>query len=180
MIIRPMNDLKLDLFVDADFAGLWNSEDANDPVSVKSRTGYVITLGDVPVLWGSKLQTEISLSTTEAEFIAASVAMRQLLPIREVMEELTVHFGIERDSESTISTVWEDNNGALIMMNNDYPKMTPRTKHIGCKYWWFIEHLRDGEIEAKRIDTTIQRADIFTKGLSKLEFEKKRKMLMGW
>jgi predicted alpha-1,6-mannanase (GH76 family) len=66
------------------------------------------------------------------------------------------------------------------MMNNEYPKMTPRTKHIACKYWWFIEHLREGEIEAKRIDTKLQKADIFTKGLSKLEFQAKRKMLMGW
>ena len=180
MIIRPSDDLKLDLYVDADFAGLWNSEDANDPTSVKSRTGYVITLGGVPVLWGSKLQSEISLSTTEAEFIAASMAMRQLLPVREVMEELTEHFKIERSAESTISIVWEDNNGALTMMNSSYPKMTPRTKHIACKYWWFIEHIQEGIIEARRIDTKQQKADIFTKGLSKGEFETKRKLLMGW
>ena len=180
MIIQPSKDLKLDLYVDADFAGLWNSEDANDPTCVKSRTGYVITLGGVPVLWGSKLQSEISLSTTEAEFIAASMAMRQLLPVRDVMEELTEHFKIERSAESTVSIVWEDNNGALTMMNNSYPKMTPRTKHIACKYWWFIEHIQEGIIEARRIDTKEQKADIFTKGLSKGEFEMKRKLLMGW
>jgi hypothetical protein len=180
MIIWPTDDLRLDLYVDADFAGLWNSEDANDPTGVKSRTGYVITLGGVPVLWGLKLQSEISLSTTEAEFIAASMAMRQLLPVREVMEELMKHFQIERSAESTVSVVWEDNNGALIMMNNSYPKMTPRTKHIACKYWWFISHIQEGEIEARRIDTSEQKADIFTKGLSTKEFETKRKLLMGW
>ena len=49
--------LKIDCFVDADFAGLWNSEDHNDPHSVCSRTGYVILVNDAPVVWSSKLQT---------------------------------------------------------------------------------------------------------------------------
>ena len=54
MIIRPSRNLRLDLYADADFAGLWNAEDPHDPHCVRSRTGYVLTLGDVPVLWGSK------------------------------------------------------------------------------------------------------------------------------
>ena len=57
--------------------------------------------------------------------------------------------------------------------------MTPRTKHIAVKYHWFKSHLRDG-IEIKKIDTSIQKADIFTKGLKVVEFEKKRFMIMGW
>ena len=49
--------MTLDCFCDADFAGLWNHDDANDPSCVKSRTGYLITLGNNPVVWASKLQT---------------------------------------------------------------------------------------------------------------------------
>jgi hypothetical protein len=58
--------------VDADFAGTWSASTADKTSSVKSRTGYVITFASCPVLWCSKLQTEISLSTTEAEYIALS------------------------------------------------------------------------------------------------------------
>jgi histone deacetylase 1/2 len=51
MIIRPTPDLSLDLYADADFAGLWSSERPDDSTSVKSRTGYLITIGGTPVIW---------------------------------------------------------------------------------------------------------------------------------
>jgi hypothetical protein len=68
MILRPNGDFKLSCYVDSDFGGLFGSENAKDPVSVKSRTGYLIKLGSVPILWVSKLQTQIALSTMEAEY----------------------------------------------------------------------------------------------------------------
>ena len=48
LIIKPSTNLNLELFADADFAGLWGHEDPTDPVSVRSRTGLVITLGGAP------------------------------------------------------------------------------------------------------------------------------------
>ena len=69
-IIKPDTSLKLNCFVDADFAGLWNYEDQQDYSSVKSHTGFVITLGGTPVVWASRLQSEIALHTMEAEYIA--------------------------------------------------------------------------------------------------------------
>jgi hypothetical protein len=66
MYIRSTNILTLDCFVDADFAGLWNVEHREDPACVRSRTGFVITLGNVPVIWTSKLQSEIASSTISA------------------------------------------------------------------------------------------------------------------
>jgi len=59
----------VDVFVDADFTGLWPYEDKCDPFSVKSRTGYVITVASCPVIWTSKLQTKIALSTMEAAVV---------------------------------------------------------------------------------------------------------------
>ena len=78
MIFSPSTSLKLDCFVDADFAGLYNVENEQDPVCVKLQTGYVITLGNCPVLWVSRLQTEIALSTTEAKYLALSQSMQDL------------------------------------------------------------------------------------------------------
>jgi hypothetical protein len=181
MILRPTEDLTLDLFADADFAGLWNAEeDANDPTCVHSRTGYLVTLGGTPLLWSSNLQTEIALSTCEAEYIALLMAMRELIPLRRLVKEVAESLKIDRRKLMKVSTVWEDNNAALILAKAKYPNMTPRSKHIVVKYHWFRSHLQEGEIEIKRIDTTVQKADIFTKGLARKEFESKRAMIMGW
>ena len=55
--------LQLDLWADADFSGLWNIKDQIDPTSAKSRTGFMVTLSRLPIVWSSKLQQEITLST---------------------------------------------------------------------------------------------------------------------
>ena len=67
MFLKPSTALTLDCHVDADFAGLYGFEHDQDPVCVKSRTGYLITFMNCPLLWASKLQTQIALSTMEAE-----------------------------------------------------------------------------------------------------------------
>ena len=180
MIIQPTGDLSMELYVDADFAGLWSSEKPDDSMSVKSRTGFIIMIGGTPVVWSSKLQTEIALSTCEAEYIALSTAMRSLLPLRELFHSLAESMDVKRDEITKVCAVWEDNNAALKLANAQFPNMTPRTKHIAIKYHWFKEHIIDGEIEVRPIDTKIQKADIFTKGIAKKEFEEKRAMIMGW
>ncbi len=67
LIMNPSDTLKIDCCPDADFAGLWTRNDKHDPHCARSRTGYVICLSNFPVLWKSKLQTEITLSTMRAE-----------------------------------------------------------------------------------------------------------------
>jgi hypothetical protein len=79
----------LDCYVDADFAGLWDHEDDQDPVSVRSRTGFTLTLFGCPILWSSKLQMDQTLSSTAAEYVAFSMAMREVLPMRALLEEIS-------------------------------------------------------------------------------------------
>jgi hypothetical protein len=77
------------------------------------------------------------------------------------------------------STVFEDNNGALSLALS--PKITPRTKHIAVKYHHFRTSIGiDKGIILEKIDTTLQKADIFTKGLSADKHQAIRKLLMGW
>lgn len=76
LILRPTGELSIDLYADADFAGLWNSEDHDDPISVKIRTSFIVTLSGVPLLWSSKLQGEIALSKMESKYIALSTGMK--------------------------------------------------------------------------------------------------------
>ena len=82
MIFKPSNNWKVDCYVDADFCGLWGSEDPDDPIVTKSRTGYIITLARCPLLWVSKLQSETSVTTMMSEYVALSSAMRDMLPLK--------------------------------------------------------------------------------------------------
>ena len=68
LVFKPSLDWKFDYYVDADFCRLWGSEDPNDPIVAKSRTGYVILLTGCPLLWKSSLQTEISVSMMDRRF----------------------------------------------------------------------------------------------------------------
>ena len=180
--IQFQPDLKagLDCYVDADFAGLYGYEDDQDPVSVKSRTGFVLTLFGCPIIWSSKLQTEITLSSTAAEYVAFSMAMRELLPMRALLKEMADKLHLEFAQNSLVrSTVFEDNQGCLSMVNT--PKMSSRNKYLSFKYHFFRSHIgKDKGIEAKWIETTKQKADIFTKGLPEAQFVAIRKLLMGW
>ena len=56
--------------MDTDFAGGWQQADSSDAGDVMSQTGMVIMYAKCPIYWCSSLQTEIALSTAEAEYIA--------------------------------------------------------------------------------------------------------------
>ena len=83
-------------------------------------------------------------------------------------------------SVSQVSKAWEDNVGTQNLANSKGPLMTSRTKHIGIKYHWFRSKIQPDNIDILRIDTKQQRADIFTKGFSRFDFEVKRRLVMGW
>ena len=168
----------LDCYADADFAGLWGKSNPDDPVSVTSRTGYVIRHFGCPILWHSKLQTEIALSTTEAEYISLSSAMRDLIPMRIILSEIGKVLDISDQEIVCHSKVFEDNKGAEELAN--VPKMRPRTKHIAVKYHHFRSHVANGTIKVLRIGTKEQIADIFTKALPRETFLILRKQLLGW
>ena len=125
MFIEPSQKLQVDCYVDADFAGLWGVEDDQNPICVKSRTGYLIMFMGCPLQWVSKLQTQIALSTMEAEYIALSQSMRDLIGIREIIREIKnyVFLGnmnnpvIRAHSKTFVeipqSNVYEDNSACL-------------------------------------------------------------------
>jgi hypothetical protein len=181
LILRPTKELNIECFVDADFAGLWPYEDRDDPTCVKSRTGFVICLAGCPVIWSSKLQSDIATSTMEAEYNALSLSMRELLPFKHLLETLVKSIGLPDDNDITFkTTVWEDNAGALSLANLEPGRMTPRSKHYAVKYHWFRSHLKPNNIIVKKIDTTEQKADILTKGLRTEKFWQIRQLLCGW
>ena len=179
LIYKPTNDLVVDCYVDADFAGLWGAEDPQDPVCVKSRTGFVITVANCPVMWVSKLQTEVALSTLHAEYVALSQSLRDLLPFKELVKEMTTALDMDAGKLEFVSksTVYEDNQGAIVVATS--PRMTPTSKHIAVKYHWFRQHVGKA-FTIEKIESKFQKADIFTKGLQGKSFTDIRKLLCGW
>jgi len=127
----------LDCYVDANFAGLYSKEDPNDPISVRSHMGYMVTLGGNPVVWQSKLQTEIALSTMAAEYVTLSAAMRSLLHLRNVHHEVVKELNLPWTKESSISSIYEDNQACIILVTTDPPRHMPQSRTIAVKYHWF-------------------------------------------
>ena len=179
MIVQPTGNLTVDCYVDADFAGLHQRDPDHEPTAAKSRTGFIITLGGCPILWKSQLQTEISLSTLEAEYSALSMSMRTLIPLRSLLLEILEGLKLPSNFKSSINCrVFEDNNGALQLATKQ--KITNRTKYFLVKWHFFWSHVRDGSISIHKIDTQEQRADYLTKGLNRESFERVRKFVQGW
>ena len=139
--------------MDSDFAGQYSSYPDQDPTSAKSRTGYVILFQGCPILWVSKMQTQCALSTMESEYLALSQAMRDLVPLREIMKEINkevfdkvIHkpkctansksfsdiVSTEQENPLPKSKVNEDNEAYLKFAQ--LPRLTPRTKHIVVPY----------------------------------------------
>ena len=175
----PTSDLQLDLYVDADFCGLFDVEDSLDPISSRSRSGFVFFLGKCPVHWVSTLQTLATLSSTESEYIALSDAMRVLLPLRGVVNEIASTLNRKNPTAVIKSKVFEDNKSTISIAKA--PKMQSRTRHINQRYHFFRQHIgADKGILLEYVDTDHQIADQFTKGLSVSKFLPLRKLLMGW
>ena len=178
IVYKPNKNLGLQCFVDADFAGGWTQVDAGNPENLMPRTGCVIMFAGCPILWSSKLQTEITLSATEAEYVALSQAMREVLPLMDLMRELGHILKINTSKPDFFCQVFEDNRSTITVAESK--KFTPRTKHIALKYHHFRQFVNDKTIQIKPIDTTEQIADIFTKPIEEDPFKYLRKKLNGW
>ena len=72
LVFNPSMKLVVDCYADADFAGMWGHENPQYPICARSRTGFVITFANSTLLWVSKIQIEIVLSTLHSEYVALS------------------------------------------------------------------------------------------------------------
>ncbi len=178
IVFKPDLNKGVECYVDADFSGNWNAVDSEDPQNVLSRTGFIIYYGGCPIHWVSKLQTEIALSTTEAEYVALSQAMRDVIPLMNLLEEFSKIVPIANVPPQIKCKVFEDNTSCITVAKA--PSMTPRTKHIALKYHFFRAHVKSGLISINYVKTTEQLADILTKPLSGELFEYLRNRIMGW
>jgi histone deacetylase 1/2 len=188
MIVKPTGKLELVDWSDSDFCGLYRRDPDASPSSVKSRGGFMLTLSDVPLVWKSQLHSEITLSTTEAEYSTLSTSLRTLLPLRDLLIEVTQAIGVESTLRASIHCrAFQDNRAAHQLATEQ--RLTSRTKYFLAKFHWFWSHVRrndDDDDDPKRFldiatcSTHVMRADILTKGLLREKFEANRKMNQGW
>ena len=85
LVFKPDLNKGIECYVDADFARGWNLLDCDNTDNVLSRKGYMIFYAGCLLVWMSKLQTEISLSTTKAEYIALSQVMCEIIPLTRLL-----------------------------------------------------------------------------------------------
>ena len=87
--LKPNSDKGFECYCNADFSGNWNRLFAEvDPSTAKSRSGWIMFYAGCPIMWASKLQSQVALSTTEAEYIAMSMALRDVIPIMDLVKEM--------------------------------------------------------------------------------------------
>ena len=178
LILRPSSKHHINVYADADFSGNWNKSTASeDSSTAKSRTGYFISYENCPIMHASKLQTQIALSTTEAEYIALSQSLRDAIPLMNIARELRDKKIIDIDDKANVHCrCFEDNTGALELAN--VPKLRPRTKHINTVYHHFREHVRQGLVKVFPISTNDQIGDIMTKPLPQNDFQRLHKKML--
>ena len=150
-------EVRLNGFVDADWAG--------DLGSRKSQSGYVFQLCGGPISWVSKKQSVVALSTTEAEYIAASFATQELIWLRRLLKELGF-------PQRSVTILHEDNMGAIEVSRN--PRYHGRMKHIDIRHHFLWDAVEDGILILKYCESGSQLADALTKGLARERFEKLR------
>jgi hypothetical protein len=178
-IIYKVDKMKgLEVYADTDFAGGWNVANSENADCVQSRTCFVICTANCLVIWCSKLQTEIALSTAEAKYIAMSHALRETIPIQNLIKEINCIFNLPNPMTDCCITLHEDNLLTITMAES--LKFTPCTKHIAIKYHRNTSFNKSGDIKIKYISTKNQIADILNKPVDADSFFTLRKMLNGW
>jgi hypothetical protein len=180
MTFTPNVDAGLEVFVDADFAGNWDTDEAwEDRDTARSRHGYLVRYSGCNILWKSQLQTEIALSSTESEYTGLSYALRAVIPLMRLLEEMKgLGFPISKTTSDIHCKVFEDNSGALEMAR--VHKFRPRTKHINVKLHHFRSYVEKGKISIHAISSEEQLADYLTKPLPEDKLVKLRKQVLGW
>ena len=104
----------------------------------------VIMNANCPIYWASKLQTKIALSTAEAEYTALSQALREVIPLMTLMEEIHPVFPVHITQPKFVCKVHEDNQSYIKMAKSD--KFIPKTKHIALKYHHFKAFVKQDRI----------------------------------
>jgi hypothetical protein len=152
----------------SDLMGFTDSDYAGDQDDRKSTSGYVFMLGTGAVSWSSKKQPIVTLSTTEAEFVAAASCACQAIWLRRILEEIQF-------KQQGATSIYCDNSSTIKLSRNLV--LHGRSKHIDVKYHFLRDLAKDEVINLIFCRSEDQVADIFTKPLKTPLFHKLKELL---
>ncbi|SCZ99742.1 BZ3501_MvSof-1269-A2-R1_Chr12-2g03444 [Microbotryum saponariae] len=135
-------------FVDADHGA--------DPETRRSVTGFVFLCAGGAVLWMSKRQALVTVSSTEAEYVAMSFAAHEGIWLRRLLAEIGF-------AQTEPTKLHGDNQSAIQLAK--HPAFHAHTKHISIHFHFIRDHIAEGTIEMVWIPTNMMAADVLTKGL---------------
>lgn len=148
-------------YADADYGG--------DRDTSRSTSGYLFFFGNSLIVWVSRLQRIVALSSAESEYICVCDGVKETMWVINLSEEL----GFTQPGPVTIR---EDNQSTINMSVN--PVHHSRTKHMHIRYHYLKERVLAGDVILKHIKTTEQLADILTKALPRDPFMRFLRMLL--
>ena len=150
--------------------GYSDADYISDPHNVKSQTGYVFLCGGNAISWRSIKQTMVTTSSNHLEMIALYEASRECVWLRPVVQHIRGSCGIAINDISPI-VFYEDNAACVTQMSNGYVKES-LTKHIAPKFFYPHELQKNGVIIIKKVRSSDNLVDLFTKSLPTSTFEK--------
>ncbi|KAI3421371.1 uncharacterized protein J3R85_012404 [Psidium guajava] len=154
LLFKPRGHLQIEAYTDADWAG--------SIVDRRSTSGYCSFVGGNLVTWRSKKQNVVARSSAEAEFRAVAHGICEIMWIRRILEEL-------KSLESSPMKLYCDNKAAISIAHN--PVLHDCTKHVEVDKHFIKEKIDNGLVCMTYIPTEEQVADVFTKGLTKKQFD---------
>jgi hypothetical protein len=146
---RP-GDLHLEQYSDALFA---------TGVDGRSISGRITLLNRAPITWQSRQQTSVATSTAHSEYIAAYEAALQVLPLQDLLEEITSPLAYT----VKIPTLVVDNTAAFTTAQSGI--LTRQNRHFLVKYYYLHEQLSHGALDMHWVSTEEQLADVLTKAV---------------
>lgn len=148
---KRSNEKPLVGFVDADYAA--------DEEERKSTSGYLFKVFGNVVSWTSKKQQVVACSTTEAEYVAMSLAVQEGLWLRGLLADPLI--------EMKSITDFEDNQSAIRLAYNMENK---KVKHIDVKHHFIRQMVEENIVDIHHVSSNEQEAEILTKPLPKQQF----------
>jgi hypothetical protein len=150
-------------YVDSDWAGCADTR--------KSTSGYVLMLNRSAIAWKSKRQSVVALSTAEAEFIAASAMVQEVIYTRRLLEIL----GFPQVQPTPIC----EDNRTCIAWSEGSVGGSERAKHIDLRAHFVHEAVKDKHLVLQQVSSWDNVADLMTKPLPAAPFQLLRKRLLG-
>eukprot|EP00961_Rhodomonas_salina_P178358 2405855-Rhodomonas_salina.1 len=130
--------------------GWVDSDYAADPDTRKSVTGYVCRINNGPITWKAKRQSCVTLSSAEAEFVAASICSQEIIYLCSTLSG----FGYEQKG----ATVLFEDNASCIAMSNP-----AGSRHINTRLYFLRDMVLEGVLKLSKVDGTKNPADALTK-----------------